>query len=138
MDPGNPPLEPSRNLLAAAATIERVYPSEFVSSGLGRLLTLSAGFAQLAEPGLPDWLRRDAKWIGEQIDWQLRETLAVCVLSVTDVIGEADSDDDNPPLQPTTENLVKMCESYYTRHFSDIICDGDFWVIVGNIRADVG
>ena len=132
-----PSLDPSRALEAAAAEIDREYPGEFASSPSGRLLSYAAGFALLAEPKLSESLRGDAAWLREQIYYQLGETLAVCVLSLQDVMVGLDSDDASPHPTPSAEQLAKMRESYYTRHFSDIVCDGDFWVIVDNIRADI-
>ena len=132
------PVQPSEELERAASELEEAYASDFTGYGMGRLLTYSAAFARLAEPHVPASVRGDAQWLRGQVESRLRETLAVCVLSVADVLGTDDSDDETPLVPRNPGQLEQMRESYFTRKFSDILCDGGFWPIVDNIRGEIG
>ena len=132
------PVQPSEELERAASELEQACASDFTGYGIGRLLTYSAAFARLVEPHVPASVRGDAQWLRGQVESRLRETLAVCVLSVADVLGTDDSDDETPLVPRDPGQLEQMRASSFTREFSDILCDGGFWPIVDNIRGEIG
>ena len=124
-------------LLDLVSQLRRSYRGTFVFNQLGDHILYADAFTRLAEPYLPPVLRRDARALRKIIDDELRNTLAVCILSVDDVIGPP-TDEDQPAREVTPEQSDHMWTSYYSTHFTDILCDTEFWPIVQALRDDIG
>ncbi|MEO6042715.1 MAG: hypothetical protein ABIQ47_02175, partial [Tepidiformaceae bacterium] len=93
-------LEPSPSfsdeIYGLVGELRAQYPGTFVFNQLGDHLLFADAFTRLAEPHLPLVLRRDARLLRSRIDFELRNTLAVCILSLEDVTG-------GPPMDETQQ-----------------------------------
>lgn len=114
------------------------YRGTFVFNQLGEHLLFADAFTRLAEPHLPQPLKQDARLIRSRIDFELRNTLAVCILSLEDVTGGPPMDETQQQHALTSEQAERVWNSHFTSHFSDILCDTQFWYIVDALRKDIG
>ena len=127
----------SAALSEVALSRGRDYRGSFIESWLGQAILYGDAFTRQAEPYLPVDLQRDGRLLRERTDSILRSTLEVCVLSVDDVVGPRLDDGRNQyELTPSQEEA--MWTGWFTSHFSDILCDTQFWYIVDALRKDIG